>query len=59
MTQKRPKKSKAESPTMVLKSFKEIDYIYILSNGKSISFSTKEFPNQLQSQSNQNQLTLF
>lgn len=52
---------KAFTPTMIMKSEKEKNYIYTLSNGTTLEFESKEFPNQktIQQKGNPNQITLF
>lgn len=55
--EKRPKKNKAETPTMVLKSDKSNLYIYKLKNGDELTFESKEFPTEIKpKQTNQYQL---
>lgn len=56
MTKKVTKKSKGLVPTMVQKSEKVKEYIYVLSNGIEITFNDKIFPDGTKLS---NQLELF
>lgn len=52
---------KALTPTMVMKTEKNKNYVYPLSNGTFLEFESKEFPsgNMVQQKGNPNQLTFF
>ncbi|WP_281638422.1 hypothetical protein [Flavobacterium marginilacus] len=52
---------KALTPSMVIKTEKEKNYMYKLSNGTYLEFESKEFPtgNKVQQKGNPNQMTLF
>ena len=59
MTKKTVKKDKGLVPTMVQKSQKVNEYIYVLSNGSEISFKDKNFPIEAPKILNNGQLLIF
>lgn len=61
MKQSIHQQKKALTPTMVMKSEKSKNYVYTLSNGTTLEFENKDFPNgkAVQQKGNPNQITLF
>jgi hypothetical protein len=56
---KTTKNKKGLTPTMVVKSEKDNDYVYVLKNGSELRFQTNEFPIQRPLIANNGQLLIF
>lgn len=59
MTKKTVKNKKGLTPSMVVKSEKDNDYVYVLKNGTELRFKSNEFPIQRPLIANNGQLLIF
>lgn len=59
MTKKAQKKDKGLTPSMVVKSEKVNEYVYVLSNGQELTFKDKNFPSQKSLISPNGQIAMF
>jgi hypothetical protein len=59
MSKKTTKNNKGLTPTMVVKSEKDNDYVYVLKNGSELRFKSNEFPIQRPLIANNGQLLIF